>query len=50
VAGPFVLFHEQIDGHEVTVNVALPVAEQRAGLYPARRQRLIRAFLAGRNL
>ena len=39
VTGPFMLFYEQIDGQEVTVNVALPVGEQPAELpAPARYQ------------
>jgi effector-binding domain-containing protein len=34
VAGPFMLFYEQTDGPEVTVHVALPVAEEPAELPP----------------
>ncbi len=36
VAGPFMLFYEKTDGQEVTVNVALPVAEEPPGLPPPR--------------
>lgn len=34
VAGPFMLFYEETDGQEITVNVALPVAEEPAELPP----------------
>ena len=46
VAGPFMLFYEQTDGHEITVNVALPVAEQPAELPPPARYHVLPAIEA----
>jgi hypothetical protein len=46
LAGPFMLFYEQTDGQEVTVNVALPVAEEPAELPPPANHRVLPAIEA----
>jgi DNA-binding transcriptional MerR regulator len=46
VTGPFMLFYEETDGHEITVNVALPVAEQSAELPAPPRYRVLPAIEA----
>ena len=46
VAGPFMLFYEQTDGQEVTVNVALPVAEEPSELPPPAHSRVLPAIEA----
>ena len=46
VAGPFMLFYEQADGPEVTVHVALPVAEEPAELPPPAHYRVLPAIEA----
>jgi DNA-binding transcriptional MerR regulator len=46
VAGPFILFYEETDGPEITVNVALPVAEQPAELPTPAQYRVLPAIEA----
>jgi DNA-binding transcriptional MerR regulator len=46
VSGPFMLFYEPTDGQEVTVNVALQVAEEPAELPPPARYRVLPAIEA----
>ena len=46
VAGPFMLFYEPTDDPEVTVNVALPVAEEPAELPPPAHYRVLPAIEA----
>jgi DNA-binding transcriptional MerR regulator len=46
VSGPFMLFYERPDDHEVTVNVALPVAEKPAELPPPAHYRVLPAIEA----
>jgi DNA-binding transcriptional MerR regulator len=46
VAGPFMLLYEHTDGQEITVNVALPVAEKPAELPPAARYHVLPAIEA----
>jgi len=46
VAGPFMLFYEHTEGQEITVNVALPVAEEPAELPPPARYRVLPAIEA----
>ena len=46
VACLFMLFYEETDGHEITVNVALPVAEQSAELPAPARYRVLPAIEA----
>jgi DNA-binding transcriptional MerR regulator len=45
-SGPFMLFYEQPDDHEVTVHVALPVAEEPAELPPPAHYRVLPAIEA----
>ena len=45
-SGPFMLFYEQTDGQEVTVNVALQVAEEPAELPPPAHHRVLPAIEA----
>jgi DNA-binding transcriptional MerR regulator/effector-binding domain-containing protein len=46
VAGPFMLVYEHTEGQEITVNVALPVAEEPAELPPPARYRVLPAIEA----
>jgi DNA-binding transcriptional MerR regulator len=46
VAGPFMLFYEPTDGPEVTVHVALPVAEEPTALAPPAHYRVLPAIEA----
>ena len=46
VAGPFMLFYELTDGPEVTVHVALPVAEEPTALPPPAHYRVLPAIEA----
>src|SRR6516165_9745776 len=46
VAGPFMLLYEQTDGPEVTVHVALPVAEEPTALPPPAHYRVLPAIEA----
>jgi DNA-binding transcriptional MerR regulator len=46
VAGPFMLVYEHADGHQITVNVALPVAVEPAELPPPARYRVLPAIEA----
>jgi hypothetical protein len=45
-AGPFILFYEDADGQEVTVNVALPVAKEPGELPPPAHYRVLPAIEA----
>ncbi len=46
VSGPFMLFYEEKDGQEFTVNVALPVAEEPTELPPLAQYRVLPAIEA----